>query len=86
MGSFTYCGNITCTTLLDVNVSDVQRSFEDRELTSRELMLQIPTLEAGREFAHRKLIQNCETATGHTGICIPMGGPRRWLLKSTGHK
>ena len=63
----------------DVNVSDVQRSFEDRELTSRELMLQIPTLEADRELSPQEI--NSELRNNAQGI---LGYVSRWVGQGVG--
>ena len=63
----------------DVNVSDVQRSFEDRELTSRELMLQIPILEAGRELSPQEI--NSELQNNAQGI---LGYVSRWVGQGVG--
>ena len=62
-----------------MNVSDVQRSFEDRELTSRELMLQIPIIEAGRELSPQEI--NSELRNNAQGI---LGYVSRWVGQGVG--
>ena len=63
----------------DVNVADVQRSFQDRELTSRELMLKIPTLKAGRELSPQEI--NSELRNNAQGI---LGYVSRWVGQGLG--
>ena len=64
---------------LDVNVGDVQASLTDRELTRRELMLKIPTLETGRELSPQEI--DSELRNNAQGI---LGYVSRWVGQGVG--
>ena len=64
---------------LDVNVGDVQASLTDRELTKRELMLKIPTLETGRELSPQEI--DSELRNNAQGI---LGYVSRWVGQGVG--
>ncbi|MGB1489980.1 MAG: malate synthase G [Acidimicrobiales bacterium] len=64
---------------LDVNVGDVQASLTDRELTRREIMLKIPTLETGRELSPQEI--DSELRNNAQGI---LGYVSRWVGQGVG--
>ena len=64
---------------LDVNVGDVQASLTNRVPTRRELMLEIPTLETGRELSPQEI--DSELRNNAQGI---LGYVSRWVGQGVG--